>query len=413
MPSSAIARVLQLALALTVIVGVAGGPRAAAAPSDAKTRELEQQRREVEERKAAAAREIDALRASDAQLNQALETLTGQVRYQEASLASARQAAAAAEAYARKLREQQERTETRLRDLRGQLRDVAVDAYMRGPSANLGIALAARDVGDAVRRQQFARIVANRQSEVADGLRATTEDLAVQRATGDAAAVKAAERKRAVQSRLDELRSSVVAQERVADDVETRLDARLAEADALAQLDATIAAQIKARQAELARLAAARAAAARAAAATRPSRIASGTSRIVPIPGGLATVRGITVAATLAPQLAALLDAADADGVSFSGGGYRDPQAQVEVRRANCGTSNYAMYEMPPSQCSPPTARPGTSMHEQGLAIDFTYNGRLITSRSNAGYRWLASNAGRFGLRNLPEEPWHWSTNGR
>jgi D-alanyl-D-alanine carboxypeptidase len=52
-------------------------------------------------------------------------------------------------------------------------------------------------------------------------------------------------------------------------------------------------------------------------------------------------------------------------------------------------------------------------MHEQGLAIDFSYNGSLISSRSNPGFRWLAANAGRFGLRNLPEEPWHWSTNGR
>ena len=51
-------------------------------------------------------------------------------------------------------------------------------------------------------------------------------------------------------------------------------------------------------------------------------------------------------------------------------------------------------------------------MHERGLAIDFTNGGRLITSRSNAAFRWLASNAARFGLYNLPEEPWHWSTNG-
>ena len=25
---------------------------------------------------------------------------------------------------------------------------------------------------------------------------------------------------------------------------------------------------------------------------------------------------------------------------------------------------------------------------------------------------WLAANAGSFGFRNLPSEPWHWSTNG-
>jgi D-alanyl-D-alanine carboxypeptidase len=51
-------------------------------------------------------------------------------------------------------------------------------------------------------------------------------------------------------------------------------------------------------------------------------------------------------------------------------------------------------------------------MHERGLAIDFTYNGALIHSRSNAGFRWLAGNAPRFGFANLPSEPWHWSVNG-
>jgi D-alanyl-D-alanine carboxypeptidase len=51
-------------------------------------------------------------------------------------------------------------------------------------------------------------------------------------------------------------------------------------------------------------------------------------------------------------------------------------------------------------------------MHERGLAIDFTYNGSLISSRSNPGYKWLAAQAGRFGMFNLPSEPWHWSTTG-
>ncbi|MDP8991931.1 MAG: M15 family metallopeptidase, partial [Actinomycetota bacterium] len=127
---------------------------------------------------------------------------------------------------------------------------------------------------------------------------------------------------------------------------------------------------------------------------------------------GLTTVRGITVASSIAGQLASLLSAADGAGLSLSGGGYRSSQQQIQTRMNNCGTSNYAIYEMPSSQCSPPTAKPGASMHERGLAIDFTNRGSLITSRSNPAFRWLAGNAGRFGFRNLPAEPWHWSTNG-
>ena len=52
-------------------------------------------------------------------------------------------------------------------------------------------------------------------------------------------------------------------------------------------------------------------------------------------------------------------------------------------------------------------------MHEQGKAIDFTYNGSIIKSRSGPGWEWLAANASSYGLFNLPTEPWHFSTNGR
>lgn len=130
-------------------------------------------------------------------------------------------------------------------------------------------------------------------------------------------------------------------------------------------------------------------------------------------PGQMVTVRGITVNPTIASQVAALIDAAAADGIVLGGGGYRSGDQQIALRRAHCGTSQYAIYEMPAGQCSPPTARPGTSRHEQGLAIDFNCDGRSISSHSSPCFRWLADHAGSYGLRNLPSEPWHWSTDGR
>jgi peptidoglycan hydrolase CwlO-like protein len=395
--------VVLVCLVLAVLSATPSVPAGAAA-SDAKTRELEARRREIEKKKAAAAGEIDVLRSSDEKLERALSALNTNVRNQEAAVASARQAAEVAIAQATKLRQDQERTAERLGELRGQLREVAVDAYVHGPSNDISIALASKDLAEATQRQQMLKVVSARQTDVAEELRAAEEDLGVQRVAAEAATERATAKKKAAESKLGTLQTSLASQQRVAADIEDRLEARLGEADALAELDAAVAGQIKARQAQLARLVAARPPA---------QRASRGATRIVGASGGLATVRGITVAASVAPGLAALLDAADADGLSFSGGGYRDPQSQIAVRRANCGTSDYAIYDMPPSQCSPQTARPGTSMHEQGLAIDFSLNGSLITSRSNPGFRWLAANAGRFGLQNLPEEPWHWSTNGR
>jgi len=128
----------------------------------------------------------------------------------------------------------------------------------------------------------------------------------------------------------------------------------------------------------------------------------------------LVTVEGITVHEGIATQVAALIDAARAAGFDLTGGGYRAPAEQIALRRSHCGTTDYAVYEMPPSQCTPPTARPGESMHERGLAIDFSCDGALITSRSTNCYLWLAGHAGTYGLFELAtnEEPWHWSTTG-
>ena len=127
------------------------------------------------------------------------------------------------------------------------------------------------------------------------------------------------------------------------------------------------------------------------------------------------TVRGITVKRSIGDNLRRLLRKADRDGVSLGGWGYRSTARQIELRRAHCGTSRYAIYRMPSSQCSPPTARPGASMHEQGEAIDFYKKGRNGSAISIGGtreFRWLKRNANRFGFYNLPSEPWHWSTNG-
>jgi peptidoglycan hydrolase-like protein with peptidoglycan-binding domain len=124
-------------------------------------------------------------------------------------------------------------------------------------------------------------------------------------------------------------------------------------------------------------------------------------------------VNGIQVARRIAENTRALLEAAAADGVRLSGGGFRSPQRQIDLRRKNCGTSDYAVYQMPSSQCTPPTARPGQSNHERGLAIDFTYEDGGIKTRDNPGFLWLRDNAARFGFYNLPSEPWHWSVDGK
>ena len=83
--------------------------------------------------------------------------------------------------------------------------------------------------------------------------------------------------------------------------------------------------------------------------------------------------------------------------------------------RSSCGGPTAGPATTRSTRCPRRSARrrrPGraTSNHEQGLAIDFTCNGGSIGSHSNPCFRWLEANAAAFGLRNLPSEPWHWSS---
>jgi hypothetical protein len=64
-------------------------------------------------------------------------------------------------------------------------------------------------------------------------------------------------------------------------------------------------------------------------------------------------VRGIVVARRIAPQVGALLTAAEKDGMRLSGGGFRTRAEQIALRRKYCGSTHYDIFERPPSECTP------------------------------------------------------------
>lgn len=126
----------------------------------------------------------------------------------------------------------------------------------------------------------------------------------------------------------------------------------------------------------------------------------------------LCTVGGITVNVAIEGNVKAVLDGGGAAGLTYAGAGYRSYDSQVQLRKQHCGTSYYDIYEKPSGQCSPPTATPGNSMHEWGLAVDFTCNGSLIRDKNSRCFGWLEENQGLHKLLNLPSESWHWSPTG-
>ncbi len=120
----------------------------------------------------------------------------------------------------------------------------------------------------------------------------------------------------------------------------------------------------------------------------------------------------INVCKSVSENLARLLAKAKEDGLILSGSGSRSYDDQVKMRIANKCPD---IYNSPSTACNPDTAKPGTSMHERGLAIDFNCNGSPMGryDHNNVCYIWLAAHAeASFGLKNYPREAWHWSTNG-
>ncbi|GGR12800.1 hypothetical protein GCM10010168_33200 [Actinoplanes ianthinogenes] len=119
-------------------------------------------------------------------------------------------------------------------------------------------------------------------------------------------------------------------------------------------------------------------------------------------------VYGVTVNRTVAFAFKQMVDDAQADGVQISGGGFRTKQRQIELRTIN-GCPD--VWTAPASSCKVPTAIPGRSLHELGLAVDISSGGRTI-SRSTKAYKWLTVHAKDYGFVNLPSEAWHWSITG-
>lgn len=383
----------------------AGKPTRSLRPEERRIRELEAQRSKVRASKAKAAARVDALKATDEQIQSALDDLSDHVTSTTARLEDARRAAESAEADLAAATAAQAEAEVQLGALRDRIRTQAVEVFVSGGREDSWSIYSAQTATDATNRKTLLEYRATLNLDSLEDFRTIQENLAIARLRAANASERAKRHRGAVSRRLDSLKAAEAEQEKFAAQVDDRIEASLAEADSLAGIDKGLSDQIVSQQGALAK----RVAAVR----KKGGSTSGGSARTFATSGGagISTVQGIRVASSLASQLDALLNAARAAGIELSGGGYRDPSGQIAVRRSNCGSSNYAIYHAPASSCSPPTARPGQSMHEQGLAIDFTSGGRTL-SRGSAGYAWLKANAGSYGLQNLPSEPWHWSTNG-
>ena len=383
--------------AFACYASVPGG--AADAATTAKSPRAEQER--VRREKAAAAEQLNSLKATAKEVQDALAVLDENLRQEEAALEAAQKSVATEERAAENLRKLQQVATGKLAQLDRILIDSAIDAYMRPPFEGDLFSMSSSDINEALRKQALFDLTNTKNRDAADQVKGLRADLVRLEAERNAAIARAQQARADVEARVTVVDAARAQHQKMVDLADERVDHALGELRSLERLDKQLAAQIEAEARALA------------AAAERARRASNPIQPFTPPANSdLVVVNGIVVHKSIATNLRNLLAAADNAGIDLGGSGYRDNSGQIDLRRQNCGPTPYDIFQKDPFQCRPPTARPGSSNHERGLAIDFTSNGAVL-SRSSKAYQWMAANAGKYGFYNLPSEPWHWSSDGK
>ncbi len=436
-----LAKLLAGALLVGVLAPGAGPgfavlPASAASSTPSVFQDAAAERAEVRARKADAAGEVDTMSADQAEIDAALADIKANVKGQESLVTNAQKAWEDADRRAIESERRAVERAAEVTELEALLATAAVNSYVSPPGQDFMDRFRASTATEYAQKQALLGVQASRTGDVIDQLRSAKYALEREQDAAERARADAVRERDEALAQIEQLKAAQVQQEQFASGLRERLNAKLAEVAALESFDQELAAQVRAEQEALV------AQVQSLPPAPSPpvddaSPPAPGPEQPVPDPGpgpgtpappspspspsppsvpvpevprpGTTWVRGIQVASSIAPQVESLLAAAAADGLLLTGWGFRSADEQIALRRQNCGTTNWAIYYMDPSQCSPPTAIPGSSNHERGLAIDF----RNCSTRSTACFTWLAANAGRYGFYNLPSEPWHWSTTGR
>ncbi len=348
---------------------------------------------EIRRRQAEAAMAIDILNATQVEVQKRLATVEAWVASQEQVVAQAQAELVDATLVANRARQREQAKAAELQSLKDLMAQLAVEAYMRPPQMAAMNVIVTHDLASAEKADVMLRAKAERDENVAEDLAAAEKALSGLREAADAKASRAETAAEDAAGALDDLQSARNEQLALAQQVHGQLEQTSAQLVTLSSDEVAAAEDVQRQTAALL------------------ARVDHGTD----IP--LVTVRGIQVHADIAPALEGLLSEAEAAGIELSGWGYRTTESQISLRRQHCGGPGVddatAVYVVAPGACSPPTAKPGTSMHELGLAVDLTVNGEAIHSHDDPAWIWLNEHAGEYGFQNLPSEPWHWSINGK
>ena len=317
----------MVARALLAVVAVATLLASAAPVPTAWGQDREQNRRRQREVKEA----LELATASDDAVEAELARLNQEVTVQRARSDDAARAEDAAQFKVREATDKLAAIDARVRDLRRQLADRAIQAYT-DPSGQGGLTVITRSksLDDASRRQAFLGLVRASTTSVVEGLRGTREDQETATRELEAARRTAAQRAEVEASRTQSLVATQATQQATHNELQARIEHLQEESDALAAQEAQLQNLIRSRSAAVAAPAAAAAASSRVeSGATVASGSPSSAGLIWPIDGPVTSEFGprwgrLHAGLDIAVPTGTPIGAARGGVVTFSGtqGGY-------------------------------------------------------------------------------------------
>lgn len=194
------------------------------------------------------AAQLDTLKASDRELENAVTALGAQVKATQAQASAARRAVEAARKAVSDAEAQLAQTEAEITAMAAEVKARAVSSYVRPQGDLLSSLATASDLNEATRRTAYLTQVANRGRDVVDRLGAAREDQQIQQEAARKAREAADARKAAADSKAKAAADALFEQARA----KAALDGRIAQfqrtIDAMAASDASLAATIRARE---------------------------------------------------------------------------------------------------------------------------------------------------------------------
>src|SRR3954468_22059052 len=238
---------------ISLIALIASLVLACAAPAGAETAAQARQRQAQAKAKAAdLAKKIDALRASDGDLDQAVKSISAEVQTQQARADAAHQALEAAE-------EQQQAADAAMRDTAAKVAAVRTDVVQRavasyiqpqtGMSGEGKVLAGTDDLADISRRATLLNEIAGRDRDTLDQLHGLQSDLSHAQATADRAHALADQRRKLEDQSLAELRQAASAKQRLQGALEARIREYQADAHAVAKQETALTDLIRSKDA--------------------------------------------------------------------------------------------------------------------------------------------------------------------